>query len=548
MDDYDKIRIFETEILDKAHFDFEFYKYSEDVVIPFLLQYFGDIERRRADFIERGFTEVSFGFFLTNMMHGVSHCIRWIKKQTNPQFSNTSDHTPNYIHEITGEFVNWGMVYHGIAQEFIIWSRKIKQAILDEENKAVTFVHPLDYDYSKVHGLQLLYNEQLQSSYAEYPHEKMEEEFSQWIKEIDLSNPPIANSVDWTKARRSESYPLLLNKISEIVFPELPETTDFQGYNLLELRQFFTLFFLTFHFIRWVEAVLDDKYGMDHSFGSNPLYLTPSHFRQLAAKTTGLTFSIVGAIITDLTFDHRNFHSSITIQPFILSTSEVYYILPNLFTQLEPSRMITGSLNKGPKKKIYDRLINKIEKDCLEKFERIVVASGLWKCYNTKTIKFNGKQYQPDLIIIDKNEATVCVIDYKHFVGPITASEVEYRMSELKKGIKQVIGYISALQQIKKVSTENIEGFSVHGILLTHKPLPIPVPVNTNIIITDSISFNLAVSACHEKQYRLSLLISILHKETVNQIKNEIFAEDAEVDVKDWKIIRKVFKKHSGQL
>ncbi|HWD86792.1 MAG TPA: hypothetical protein VG367_01615 [Mucilaginibacter sp.] len=546
MSDYDKIRSFETEILDRVHVEFEFYKYSEDIVIPHLLQFFGDIERRRGDFIERGFTEISFSFYLTNMMHGISHCIRWIKKQNNPQFVNSDHQSPHYIHRISADFVNWGISYHAIAQEFIIWSRKIKQAILNEENKTITFVHPLDYDYSKVHGLQLLYDAQLQDIYSHYPHEKMEEEFSLWLSDIDLLNPPIANSIDWAKGTRSESYPLLLRKMSEIVFPELPNSTDFQGYNLLELRQFFALFFLNFHFIRWVEGVLDDKYGMDHSFGSNPLYLTSSHFRRLASKITGLSFSVVGAIITDLTFDHNNFHSSITIQPFILSGSDVYYILPNLFTQLEPSRMITGSLNKGPKKKIYDKLINKIERVCLERLEGIIKEGGFWKCYNTKTIKYNGKQYQPDLIIIDHTEAMLCVVDYKHFVGPITASEVEYRMNETKKGINQVVGYVSVLSQIKKIATENIERYSVYGILLTHKPMPIPIPLNTGIVITDSNSFTTAIAKCHQNNHSLNHLLNNLRHEDLNYVNDDFIGEDAEVNIKDWKIIRKVFKKQSS--
>jgi hypothetical protein len=543
MDDYDKIRKFEAEILDKVHEGYEFYKYSEDIVIPYLLQYHGDIERRRDYFIEKGFTETSFSFYLTNMMHGVGHCIRWIKKQNSPQFINVDHLTPNGIHEICGDFINWGMVYHRIAQEFTIWSRKIKQATLDEENRTITFIHPLDYDYSKVYGLQLLYSAELQEVYASYPHEKMEEEFSEWIKDIDLSNPPIANSIDWAKGLHSESYPLLLKSINEILYPELPENTSFEGYNLLELRQFFTLFFLTFHFIRWVEGVLDAKYGMDHSFGSNPLYLTSSRFRQLAAKITGLSFTVVGNIINDLTFDHKNFHSSITIQPFILADSDTYYILPNLFTQLEPSRMITGSLNKGPKKKVYDKLINQIEKFCLQKLENTIAEAGLWKCFNTKTIKLGGKQYQPDLIIVNTTESTLCVIDYKHFIGPITASEVEYRMSEMRKGIDQVVGYVSTLSQLKKLGDENIEGFRVCGILMTHKPMPIPIPLNLDIVITDSNSFSSAVVYCHENNYGLNYLFKSLNNEGLTHIVEGFIGEDEEVMVKDWKIIRQIFKK-----
>lgn len=543
MNDYEKIRLFESEVLDKVHLDFEFYKYSEDIVIPYLLQFYGDIERRRNDFLKSGFTEESFGFYLTNMMHGIGHCIRWIKQQTKPIYNDAGNHSPTYIHEITLDFVNWGMIYYSIAQEFTLWSRKIKEATIDDQIKTITFLHPDTYDYSKVHGLQLQYNNGLQEVYTRYPHEKMEDDFIEWVKDLDLTNPPIANSINWTKAKDSRSYPFLLSTIAEIIFPELPAETDFDGYNLQQLREFFTLLFLTFHFIRWTEGLLDEKYGMDHSFGSNPLYLSATQFRQLTAKTTGLSFGVVGSIIDDLTFDHKNFHSSITIQPFILSGSGVFYILPNVFTQLEPSRMIVGSLNKGTKKKVYDRLINQIENVSLKRIEAVITEGDRWKCHNTPTIKFAGKQYQPDLIIVSHSDRYVCVIDYKHFIGPITASEVEYRMSEMRKGITQVTNYKFVLSQLKRIGPEAIDGYNVFGILLTHKAMPIPVPLNLDIIITATDSFKTGVGNCHREQEGLDQLQTRLKSMEISTVVEGFSSIDDEIKVKDWKIIRKISKK-----
>jgi hypothetical protein len=54
MDDEQKIRKFESEVLDKAHVNYAFYQYSEDIVIPYLLQVYGDTERHRANLIATG--------------------------------------------------------------------------------------------------------------------------------------------------------------------------------------------------------------------------------------------------------------------------------------------------------------------------------------------------------------------------------------------------------------------------------------------------------------------------------------------------------------
>lgn len=104
------------------------------------------------------------------------------------------------------------------------------------------------------------------SLYLSYPHEEMEDELEEWIKDIAFLEPLITNHIDWIKGKDSKSYPLLYRKMCEILFPELQETTEFDGYNLKQLRQFYALFFLNFYFIRWTEAVLDSKSGENLSF------------------------------------------------------------------------------------------------------------------------------------------------------------------------------------------------------------------------------------------------------------------------------------------
>jgi len=76
MTDTELIRNFERDILDRNHETFKFFGYSEDIVIPYLLQILADTERFREDLIDRGRPEITVGVYLTNMMHGLGHCIR----------------------------------------------------------------------------------------------------------------------------------------------------------------------------------------------------------------------------------------------------------------------------------------------------------------------------------------------------------------------------------------------------------------------------------------------------------------------------------------
>ncbi|NCI46723.1 hypothetical protein [Sediminibacterium soli] len=500
LSDYDKIRAFEYDVLDKHHQTYLFCQFSEDIVIPYLLQTYGDTERHRDNLVRNGHNETNLSFYLNNMLHGIGHCIRWMINKDNLESKDASGNTYQQIHEMAADFLGWGTGYHMIAQEFVTWSRNIKEASLNEETRTITFLNPTGFSYNKIYSNQLLYAARMAAVFESYPHEEMEIEFNEWVKEIDFGQPPIANHIRWQRGRTSKSYPFLYLKMKDILFPELDETTDFQGYNLKELRQFYALVFLSFHFIKWVETVLDSKAGEDKlSFGSNPLEFEQKQFEKLISEITGLEVNISCAIIADLTFNPGSFHTSVSIQPFIRSASGKYYILPNLFALLEPSRMILGAINKGGKKKKYDALINIIEKVNLNSIYKSANGIKGCICYIEKLIKINGNQIHPDLILIDSANKFLLIADYKHFIGPVTASEVVYKMKELEKGLNQVQNYIEHLTKLPNIGQVNIQEFSISGLIITHKPLPVPIPKSNKIPIIDLESFTECVKNAVQK-------------------------------------------------
>ena len=110
-------------------------------------------------------------------------------------------------------------------------------------------------------------------------------------------------------------------------------------------------------------------------------------------------------------------------------------------------------------------------------------------CYVEKLIKINGVHIQPDIILIDSSTKYVFVADYKHIIGPITASEVDYKMMELKKAIGQVEEYVAQLSECSKMRAVEVQVFAVAGLIITHKPVPIPVPDGNSIPIVDMVTF-----------------------------------------------------------
>lgn len=538
MDDNQIIRNFEKEVLDKFHEKYPFFQYPDNIVIPYILQIYGDTERHRDNLIRQGHNDINFSIFLNNMLHGMGHCIRWIVNRDSSNLKDITTETYQQLHEMAADFLGWGTGYHMIAQEFVTWSRKIKKATVDIVNREITFINPKSFDYSKIYDLQLLYASRMALIYESYPHSVMEQEFSEWIKSIDLKKPPIANHIDWKKGRLSMSYPLLYSKMKEVLFPELEEITDFEGYNLQQLRQFFALSFLCFYFIRWIEGYLDSGMGENNlSYGSNPLSMSTDTFKKLMCQITGLKFEVVSSIIKDLTFNPSSFHTSVTLQPFIYSQGE-YYILPNLFVQVEPSRMMLGALNKGEKKRVYDKLINSIEKTNLNLISETAKQLPNIICYLEKTLKNNGQRICPDIILIDPIRKFLLVADYKHFIGPISGSEVEYKIKELKKAINQVQKYIDNLNQLSKVEPISIQDFTVSGLIITHKPLPVPIPSQNTIPIVDMETFNHLVKNAITKKMGIYEVNKSIENWHYSEPKNVFSDFESEIIVEDWKVKR----------
>lgn len=78
MSDDQIIRTFEKEVLDKSHEKYPFFQYPDNIVIPYILQVYGDTERHRDNLIREGHNDLNLTIFLNNMLHVMGHCIRWI--------------------------------------------------------------------------------------------------------------------------------------------------------------------------------------------------------------------------------------------------------------------------------------------------------------------------------------------------------------------------------------------------------------------------------------------------------------------------------------
>jgi hypothetical protein len=118
--------------------------------------------RHREELIRKSHTESSINAYLTNLLHGIGHCVPWIKGEVSPKYNSISD--SSITQRLASEFANWGICYHMIAQEFVAWSIGVKGVVPNEHRKIITFTMPNTFDYSQIFGLQNRYIGQMMST------------------------------------------------------------------------------------------------------------------------------------------------------------------------------------------------------------------------------------------------------------------------------------------------------------------------------------------------------------------------------------------------
>lgn len=536
--DEKKIRWFESEILDKEYLKYSCLKYDEEIVIPHLLKVFGDIERDELQILKRGYSNPNLTWLLVKMLLGIGQAVRWI---------NLTPKTTQFISEgsykaaddMAAELLISAIDYYRISQEFVAWSRGLIKAEIDEEKKIIRFSPPNGYDFHQLMLNDFQFHTQAQDLDI-FPYNEALTEFRNWFKGIDLFNPPLAASMDWTVALESKILPIFLEKLDAIILPECSPETDLAGYTLKEYRKFYALLSINFHFIRWSENIID-QIQEENPFGSNPIRMEQEEAYLFYSIITDLSPGVVKAIITDLTFDHRNFHTSLLIQPFVRSRNNQLYILPNSFPMVDANRMLTGALNKGVKKPVYDRLINKIEQQQLNGLVDLFTGLGM-QVIKERNVKVMGRVFSPDLIVVDRNSRQILIIDYKHFLSPLGASEVHYRMKEIDKAIIQVNNYqkfIPASHFIQDLIKNDVPDFNFTGMILFNSPMAVPMPAIFDILISDLFSLKQLINQFNADISAVIAQIKTPFKPGFEKEKFNFY--DEAIAVSDWKVIFQLY-------
>lgn len=466
----------EENILDEEYKRYKLIYRPEELGLSYLLQLLGDIWRRLGS--EYG-TELSY-FQTSNTLgtsiNGVGHCVRWLNKELSFEIT-LPDAERETLFEETSSLLIWSQNYSKLCQDHVAWSKKLMNAEVDESKRKVYFYPNTVIDQHFMFK-EKISEETLWDSYiAKQPMAELKNGFKRWINESNIKGQLLEVSEEEELFQHELSK--VLEWLEDVVFPDVAPETDFMGYTLSQFRKLFAALFINCQYYTWYEDSLDRSVGYEQAVGSKPICLSASEMEQWLSEISGVNITVTRAIIMDLLFDKRNFHSNLTNQPFVKSNRGNIFVLPRLIVNIDPERMLAGAINKSHKKRVYAKLINVLEQKSLFHIENKFKLKGMYCLREQSFVNNRGLKITPDLTLYNMESKQIVLIEYKHFLRPTGTSEVINKISEYEKGMKQLQNYIDFIKDDVNILSPWInnldESYEIYGLFLSKWPMPIPI-------------------------------------------------------------------------
>ena len=186
-------------------------------------------------------------------------------------------------------------------------------------------------------------------------------------------------------------------------------------------------------------------------------------------RYSGVSEPEVRSIFDDLCYGNRKIsYPDPALQPLIKLNSEVYAIMPYLWSSSSAERNLTALLNKIPsEREIYLKLVDEKEELMRDRFTACLSDKGFRFVWGSA-----GVPNLPDidLAIIRDSEKTCLLLELKWFIAPEEAREVIEKSEEIKKGISQLLKLKRAFANNREPLLEKLNidsNYSLEGVVVS---------------------------------------------------------------------------------
>lgn len=482
------IREVETKILDQKYTQFSLFYRPTEMALVHLLRMYAHIEREVKNSEE--FADMSFLKRVSvsqSMLNSLGHCIRWLADPPRQPIALPLA-TERELDMEALQWLAWGKDYARLVADHSAWTKNIVTGAIDNSTKTITFTYPANQNL-----LSLLHQSAAQQRIeddhsAEIPFAALEPYFAEWLQSL-LEHRGVfqaPHAIVDVQARA-----IALSWLARTVWPELRPEMALGGYTLQDFRQLFAGLFVNSLFVSWAEDRMDVLHGPENEAGSIVIIHNEREMSRWLASLTGITEPAARALLTDLTFDARHWHSSLANQPFVRSRTGQYFLLGRLISSLDPARMLAGALIHGQKERYYNQIGRQFEEPVLREMEAVLTRRG-FAVLRDRSIKSGGDTITPDLLVFDQAQNTLLVADYKHHLTPLSTLDVINRRRELqegRQGIAQVRRYLRFVAANRAVVSRQLQAdvstAALVGVLIFRWPMPIPLEETPDVILSD---------------------------------------------------------------
>ncbi|MCG8329896.1 MAG: hypothetical protein MI974_19525 [Chitinophagales bacterium] len=432
----------EQEILDNHYKEFDLPKYQTDITIKCILKSFSEFEKGLSQ--ENDEYSLLIGE-LNQMLFATQHCLEWI---LNTDSQSKKDGFPPI--ESILEFVDWGYKYSLL---FDLHVAKWKNHISAEVNEAIKTIK-----FSTVSEKVLQFSQNQLNTFGKIskiilnkiPDEELFKDFQEHkTKKLAISY------------KLTEKY---FNHFNHMILPEVDRDFDLGRYSIFDFIKFHTTFYILCKYLIYDENKKETVLP----------YCQPKQgLIDFIASVSRIEKQKIDDILSELTFGKR-FKNILSNAPFIFKDG-MYYFAPRMYSIIEPNRMLIGALNTREENKIYDSLINTIEESWINTIQKELEKSNQFDIMPNKKLKHKGKIIKPDFIIYD--DEVIIIIEYKHFIVPVTTSEILNKSKEIEKAVEQLKKYEHFLLQpsVRINKLGNINKKRIEKLVLLRNPMPIMV-------------------------------------------------------------------------
>lgn len=489
----DDIRDIEANVLDKYYEKQPLLQRCQVEAVSHLLKLYGNLVR---DFNSNELLQLSGDSWLTEQklwIRALGQSLRWVLKlcKSSITFSKDPWHT---IDEEAFALLSWARLYIKLCDDHTAASRGLYVASLDEDLQEIRFQHKGRADLS-IHLSQgaahpLRCNEVLK----DLPERELDSLFNQW-----------KSKVNFEKLDEPESLPLFENDFSHpnqipikqwtrlTILPELDDCENLNGFTIGDLRDFWACLFLECQLATRLENYVDNLIGPENDLGSIMLQGNLVEVAEYLAHSFKMDAKVVLEIINCLTFDESSQKPTLSNSPFIKTGCGTISLLCRLVVNIDPYIMIASALAKRSRKRIYEALIQKIEKANVIHMGKQFQNSGFIVFTEEVFTGNDNSKICPDLIVYDQETNQILIADYKHAIPPIGASEVGNRFRDLEKWKEQIRRYLQFFNKHREMIKGRLGWKStvrIYGMLLFRWEMVIPVPIETDITYADWISLS----------------------------------------------------------